>query len=213
MAYFTNWLQDYPKFEKPNFPDFAPDLVILLTVDQPFQEYVIPLYDFIFGWSCIVRIWQAVYETWIICFLSIWNQILYNTPMYELFLVLYRFRCGNTILLLAMALYCHRVLFTINNEEMWQKYRYFYFCQFLVCDLNRTPIVTAKHGGPCVHFSGISTCRRTSRETVSHPQHAPLPTLCKIYSPVYVIMTNERLQPVTTTWYSSLVLSFSLLKI
>ena len=85
--------------------------------------------------------------------------------------------------------------------------------ELLVCDLNRTPIVMAKHGGPCVHFSGISTCGRTSRETVSHPQHPPLPRLCKISLPVYVIVTNERLQPLTATWYNSLVLSFSLLKI
>ena len=85
--------------------------------------------------------------------------------------------------------------------------------QLLVCDLNRTPIVMAKHGGPCVHFSGISTCGRTSRETVSHPQHAPLPTLCKISLPVYIIVTNERLQPLTRTWYNSLMLSFPLLKI
>ena len=86
-------------------------------------------------------------------------------------------------------------------------------CNVLVCDLNRTPIVMAKHGGPCVHFSGISTCGRTSRETVSHPQHAPLPILCKISLPVHVIVTNGRLQPLTTTWYNSLVLSFSLLNI
>ena len=46
-----------------------------------------------------------------------------------------------------------------------------------VCDLNRTPIVMAKHGGSCVHFSGIPTCERTSRDTVSHPQRPPLPTL------------------------------------
>ena len=84
---------------------------------------------------------------------------------------------------------------------------------WLVCDLNRTPIVMAKHGGSCVHFSGISTCGRTSQETVSHPQHPPLPTLCKISLPVYVIVTNERLQPLTATWYNSLVLSISLLKI
>ena len=84
---------------------------------------------------------------------------------------------------------------------------------FLVCDLNRTPIDMAKHGGSCVHFSGISTCRRTSRETVSHPQCPPLPTLCKISLPIYVIVTNKLLQPLTTTWYDSLVLSFSLLKI
>ena len=79
--------------------------------------------------------------------------------------------------------------------------------------LNRTPIVMAKHGGSCVHFSGISTCGRTSRENVSHPQRPPLPTLYKISLPVYIIVTNKRLLPLTTTWYKSLVLSFSLLKI
>ena len=73
-------------------------------------------------------------------------------------------------------------------------------------------IVMAKHGGSCVHFSGISTCGRTSRETVSHPQCPPLPTLCKISLPIYVIVTNKLLQPLTTTWYDSLVLSFSFLK-
>ena len=45
------------------------------------------------------------------------------------------------------------------------------------------------------------------------PQRQPFQTLCKISLPVYVIVTNERLQPCTTTWYNSLVLSFSLLKI
>ena len=34
-------------------------------------------------------------------------------------------------------------------------------------------IVMAKHGGSCVHFSGIYTRGRTSRETVSHPQRPP----------------------------------------
>ena len=66
---------------------------------------------------------------------------------------------------------------------------------------------------PVPIFSGISTCGRTSRETVLHPQHPPLSTLCKISLHVYVIVANERLQPLTTTWYNSLVLSFSLLKI
>ena len=74
-------------------------------------------------------------------------------------------------------------------------------------------IVMAKHGGSCVHFSGISTCGRTSRETVSYPQCPPLPTLCKISLPIYVIVTKKLLQPLTTTWYDSLVLSISLLKI
>ena len=74
-------------------------------------------------------------------------------------------------------------------------------------------ILIAKHGGSCVHFSGISTCRRTSPETVSHPQRQPLPSLYKISIPVYVIVINKRLLPLTTTLYDSLVLSLSLLKI
>ena len=65
----------------------------------------------------------------------------------------------------------------------------------LVCDLNRTPIVMAQHGGSCVHFSGISTCGRTSRETVSHPQRQILPTPYRISLSVDVILTNKRLQP------------------
>ena len=72
-------------------------------------------------------------------------------------------------------------------------------------------IVMAKHGGSCVHFSGISTCGRTSRETVSHSQRQLLPTPHKIALPVYVTVTNKRLQPLTTTLCNSLVLSFSLL--
>ena len=75
---------------------------------------------------------------------------------------------------------------------------------FLVCDLNRTPIVMANHGGFCVHFSGISpggisTCGRTSRQTVSHPRRPPLLTLYKISLPVCVIVTNKRLRPLTTS--------------
>ena len=83
----------------------------------------------------------------------------------------------------------------------------------LVCDLNRTPIVMAKHAGSCVHFSGISTCRRTLPETVSHPQRQPLPTPYKISLHVYDIVTNKRLRPLIITLHNSLVLSFSLLKI
>ena len=52
-----------------------------------------------------------------------------------------------------------------------------YWCAILIAH----QIVMAKHGGSCVHFSGISTCGRTSRETVSHPQRQPLPTPYKIF--------------------------------
>ena len=86
-------------------------------------------------------------------------------------------------------------------------------CYIVVCLIGVHQIVMAKHGGSCVHFSGISTCGRTSRETVSHPQCPPLPTLCKISLPIYVIVTNKLLQPLTTTWYDSLVLFIPLLKI
>ena len=75
---------------------------------------------------------------------------------------------------------------------------------WLVCDLNRTSIVMAKHGISCVHFSGISTYGRTSRETVSHPQRPPLPTLYKTYLPVYVIVQingcNRQQQPGVIHW-------------
>ena len=83
----------------------------------------------------------------------------------------------------------------------------------LVWDLNRTAVAMANPGCSCVHFSGISTCRKTSRETDLHSQHPPIPTLYKISLPVYVIVTNKRFQPLTTTWYNSLVLPYSLLKI
>ena len=82
-----------------------------------------------------------------------------------------------------------------------------FWCAILIAH----QIVMAKHGGSCVHFSGISTCGRTSRETVSHSQRQPLPTPHKIALPVYVTVTNKRLQPLTTTLYNSLVPYFSLL--
>ena len=83
----------------------------------------------------------------------------------------------------------------------------------LVCDLNHTPVVMAKRGGACVHFSGISTGGRTSRETASHPPRPPLLTLYKMFLPVYIIITNKRLQTLTKKpCYNSMVLSFSLMK-
>ena len=93
-----------------------------------------------------------------------------------------------------------------HNWTFWQrKLNQVYWCTILIAH----QIVMAKHGGSCVHFSGISTCGRTSRETVSHPQCPPFPTLCKISLPIYVIVTNKLLQPLTTIWYDSLVLSFA----
>ena len=62
-----------------------------------------------------------------------------------------------------------------NNVIM--KWTARFWCAILIAH----PIVMTKHGGSCVHFSGISTCGRTSRETVSHPQRQPLPTPYKIF--------------------------------
>ena len=97
------------------------------------------------------------------------------------------------------------ILYKVTSKILWTSH----WCAILIAH----QIVMAKHGGSCVHFSGISTCGRTSRETVSHPQCPPLPTLCKISLPIYVIVTNKLLQLLTTTWYDSLVLSISLFKI
>ena len=61
--------------------------------------------------------------------------------------------------------------------ELWLSDDQSHWCAILIAH----QIVMAKHGGSCVHFSGISTCGRTSRETVSHPQRQPLPTPYKIF--------------------------------
>ena len=87
--------------------------------------------------------------------------------------------------------------FMFLQKNLARKELTIHWCAILIAH----QIVMAKHGGSCVHFSEISTCRRTSRETVSHPQCPPLPTLCKISLPIYVIVTNKLLQPLTTTWF------------
>ena len=89
---------------------------------------------------------------------------------------------------------------------------FIYSYNLLMYDLNRTPIVMAKHGGSRVHFSGISTCERTSREIVSHPQRPPL-GFCTKYLYPSTLFWQIKLKPLTTTWYNSLVLYYSLLKI
>ena len=99
----------------------------------------------------------------------------------------------------------------VNSNTIVKYWYSVHFCCCWCAILIAHQIVMAKHGGSCVHFSGISTCGRTSRETVSHSQRQPLPTPHKIALPVYVTVTNKRLQPLTTTLYNSLVLSFSLL--
>ena len=86
-------------------------------------------------------------------------------------------------------------------------------CILLVCDLNRTPNC---YGKPwmflCPFFRNLhlrenlaGDCFTSTVSTVTNSVQMSLP--------IYVILTNKLLQPLTTTWYDSLVLSFSLLKI
>ena len=60
----------------------------------------------------------------------------------------------------------------------------------LVCDLNQNMEAP-------VSISQKSPLAGEPRERLSHPQRPPLPTLYKIYLPVYVIVTNKRLQALT----------------
>ena len=76
----------------------------------------------------------------------------------------------------------HQTYSSFWIHRCYHRYRlFFYFFIYWCAILIAHQIVMAKHGGSCVHFSGISTCGRTSRETVSHPQRQPLPTPYKIF--------------------------------
>ena len=129
-----------------------------------------------------------------------WHSVLVDNMKYE-----YSFQCSDHFdIWQEFSQHCFQLT--------WQMSEPCTYCNPCWCAiLIAHQIVMAKHGGSCVHFSGISTCGRTSRETVSHSQRQPFPTPHKIALPVYVTVTNKRLQPLTTTLCNSLVLSFSLL--
>ena len=146
---------------------------------------------------------------WVFYFVGISFQIL----LLWIYVLLTLFCMGIIIIFIILFIALLPVCFMYHNLMPLFIYISIYVVIHWCAILIAHQIVMAKHGGSCVHFSGISTCGRTSRETVSHPQCPPLPTLCKISLPIYVIVTNKLLQPLTTTWYDSLVLSISLLKI
>ena len=54
-------------------------------------------------------------------------------------------------------------------------------CDEDVCDLNRTPIVMAKHGGPCVHFFQESPLAGKPREILFHIHSIHRYQLCAKY--------------------------------
>ena len=66
---------------------------------------------------------------------------------------------------------------------------------------------------PCPFFRNLHLRENLARDCFTSIASTVLPTVCKISLSVYVIVTNGRLQPLTATWYNSLVLSFSLLTI
>ena len=83
----------------------------------------------------------------------------------------------------------------------------------LVCDLIRTPVVMAKQWILlCPFFSNLHLRENLARDCCTSTA-STVTTLYKTSLPVYIIVTNRRLQPLTTAQYNSLVLSYSLLKI
>ena len=97
------------------------------------------------------------------------------------------------------------LFYLYNYLSIWE----FYICMEDFCFGKRFRAVSIVLISPKLVLQNVLT----SRQTVPHPQRPPLPTLYKISLPFYVIMTNKHLQPLTTTRYNSLGLSFSLLKI
>ena len=78
---------------------------------------------------------------------------------------------------------------------------------FLACNLNCTPVVMAKHRHPCVHFLGISTCGRSSRDCFTST--ASTVTVTEVRNSVQHIFTRlhyykQQLQPFTTTWHNKI---------
>ena len=71
-----------------------------------------------------------------------------------------------------------------------------HWCEILIAQQLLWQIVDA----PVSIFQESPVAEKTSRETDLHPQHPPILTLYEISLPVYVIVTNKRLQLLTTTW-------------
>ena len=138
-------------------------------------------------------------------------------------------------------LMCHAILCSViwcdvmmwcDDDVMWCEISCDVLCDVLSCDvmgyvmwwdyvmrcdwcaiLIAHQIVMAKHGGSCVHFSGISTCGNLARDCFTSTASTVTNSVQNISLPVYVFVTNTRLQPLTRTFYNSMLASVSLLKI
>ena len=84
----------------------------------------------------------------------------------------------------------------------------------LVCDLNRTPNCYGKTWRLlCPFFRNLHLRENLARDCFTSTSSTVTNSVQNISLPVYVIVTNTRLQPLTTTFYNSMLVSFSLLKI
>ena len=89
-----------------------------------------------------------------------------------------------------------------------------YGLRLLVCDLNRTPNCYGKTWRLlCPFFSNLHLRENLVRDCFTSTASTVTNSVQSISLPVYVIVTNTRLQPLTTTIYNSMLVSFSLLKI
>ena len=84
----------------------------------------------------------------------------------------------------------------------------------LVCDLNCTPNCYGKTWKLlCPFFRNLHLRENLARDCFTSTASTVTNCVQNISLPVYVIVTNTRLQPLTTTFYNSMLVSFSLLKI
>ena len=84
----------------------------------------------------------------------------------------------------------------------------------LVCDLNRTPTCYGKTRRLlCPFFRNLHLRENLARDCFTSTASTVTNSVQNISLPIYVIVTNTRLQPLTTTFYNSMLVSFSLLKI
>ena len=99
-----------------------------------------------------------------------------------------------------------------NNSQ--REMHVFTFSSFLMCDLNRTPNCYGKTWRLlCPFFRNLHLRENLARDCFTSTASTVTNSAQYISLPVYVIVTNTRLQPLTTTFYNSMLVSFSLLKI
>ena len=107
---------------------------------------------------------------------------------------------------------CHSVFAPALPEFLWLPTAW--RCPLLVCDLNCTPNCYGKTWRLlCPFFRNLHLRENLARDCFTSTASTVTNSVQNISLAVYVIVTNTRLQPLTTTFYNSMLVSFSLLKI